>query len=127
VPWDVQTYPNESSLSDEQLRNLIVQIVTAEGPMICSRLYDLVFEATGSRPTSRLNRLVYRMASVWNGRLAQVEPLGGGQQDKTIYIAGKDPRVFRTLGERRADRRDRGPRRARATGSRLGSARLRLS
>jgi hypothetical protein len=47
VPWDVQTYPNESSLSDEQLRNLIVQIVTAEGPMICSRLYDLVFEPRG--------------------------------------------------------------------------------
>ncbi len=47
VPWDVLTYPNESSLSDEQLRNLIVQIVTAEGPMICSRLYDLVFEPRG--------------------------------------------------------------------------------
>jgi serine/threonine protein kinase len=103
VPWLVQTYPDESNLTDEQLRSLIVQIVDAEGPVICARLYDLVFEATGSRPTTRLNQLVYRMASAWNGRLAQVEPLGGGQQNKTVFIPGTDPRAFRTLGERRAD------------------------
>jgi serine/threonine protein kinase len=99
-PWQVREVTPLDRLGDEDVRQLIVEIIAAEGPMLCSRLYNLVEEASGTRPTSRLNRLVYRMVSQWNGRLSQVEALGNGQQNKTVYAVGTDPYMFRTLGDR---------------------------
>jgi serine/threonine protein kinase len=99
-PWPVSPEPPLDQLDDNDVRELLVEIVESEGPIRCSRLYDLVKAASGTRPTSRLNQLTYRMASQWNGSLSQVEPLGGGQQDKTVYVKGSDPSVYRTLGER---------------------------
>ena len=99
-PWTPNRLFRSADLEDEEVRELLIEIVTAEGPLLCSRMYELFAEVTGARPNSRLNRIVYRMVSAWNGRLSQVEPLGGGQQDKTVYLSGTEPRVLRTLGSR---------------------------
>jgi serine/threonine protein kinase len=100
TPWTFDRHWELIELDDEDLRGLVVEIVETEGPILCRRLYDLVAAAVGERPTAQLNRLVYRMVSQWDGPLSQVEPLGNGQQDKTVYMAGVEPHVVRTLGER---------------------------
>jgi hypothetical protein len=100
VAWPIDERWGYYELDDEELRGLVLNIIRAEGPILCRRLYNLIAEAIDERPTARLNRLVYRMVSEWDGPLEQVEPLGNGQQDKTVYVAGTDPHVMRTLGER---------------------------
>ncbi len=98
LPWEAHTATAES---DTELFDLVLEVVGAEGPIICGRLYRMVAEAIGISPEavrSRLNKLVY--GAVRYGRLAQVEPLGQGQMNKTVMLVGAGPVRARMLGPR---------------------------
>ena len=86
VPAVPRNEPNASELSDQEIRELLLGLVKAHGPIKCRELYRLFASATKSNPTRRLNQLVYAMVSSSNYPLEQIEPLGGGQQDKTVFI-----------------------------------------
>jgi hypothetical protein len=78
------------------------EIVAMEGPILCERLYALYVEASGDPGVGSVRRVLNRAAyaAVKNGVLAQVEPLGGGQADKTVYLPTAEPVVLRPRGPR---------------------------
>ena len=96
--WPMRPLPPADSMTQEELTTLIEEIVEDEGPVLCRRVYDLIEAASGSRPLSALNVATHR--AVQAGRLGQVERIGGGQQNKTVYAPEGDPFVRRTLGTR---------------------------
>lgn len=101
TPWAPHAIGTAGVASEQDLRDAIVEILRAEGPMLCHVLYRHIRENTLLIPsTSVLNRVTYQAAK--RGTICQVEPLGGGQQDKTVFA--KDGRAFvvRTLGPRTA-------------------------
>lgn len=102
VAWDPHPLPSAGSENQEDVIQGLVEIVESEGPMLCERLYRRYVEGSGDpgvesvrRP---LNRATY--AAARSGRLAQVEPLGGGQANKTVYAPGTDPVIVRERGPR---------------------------
>ncbi len=97
-PWPVRDIPVSNDLTEAEIEEVLIEIVEAEGPILCGRLYDLFYQASGERPTSLLNRLTYGL--VRSGQLEQIEAPGGGQQDKTVVVPGAVHLVCRPLGER---------------------------
>ena len=102
TPWRGRPLPGASGVSTEQTIEAFVEIVEAEGPLMCRRLYELYVSASGDPGVAsvkrHLNRAAY--AAVRDGMLSQVEPLGGGQADKTVYLPGTPPIVVRERGPR---------------------------
>lgn len=102
VPWKGRRLPSAAEMDKDSLVEALVDIVSSEGPMLCDRLYT-VFVQWSSDPSvesvrSSLNRAAY--AAVRTGRLEQIEPLGGGQGNKTVHLPGTSPVVIRARGDR---------------------------
>jgi len=80
----------------------LVEIVEAKGPIRCNQLYRLYVEGSGDATVAAAKKMLNRAAhqAVRSGRLAQVEPLGRGQIDKTVHLPGTPAVVVRPLGDR---------------------------
>jgi serine/threonine protein kinase len=101
--WIPRPFPGAGAAALDAIIEGLVDIVTAEGPIVCARLYELYVAASGDPGVrsvkSHLNRAAYY--AVQDGRLAQVEPVGGGQIDKTVYLPHHDPVAIRERGPRK--------------------------
>lgn len=101
VEWTVTDLPSAGSNQRDVIEGLM-SIVEVEGPIVCERLYELYVR--GSRDPgvasvkTQLNRAIHRAVST--GILAQVEPLGGGQIDKTVHLPDRPSVVRRERGPR---------------------------
>jgi serine/threonine protein kinase len=98
--WSPRQLGPSADVTDDEMIDTFVEIVAAQGPILCWDLYKVLDRASSRTPVSRQNRVVFQ--AVKRGRLKQVEALGGGQQDKTVYAPGMDPTVLRSLGPRTA-------------------------
>jgi very-short-patch-repair endonuclease len=103
-PWTLRPVPDPHSASLSELIDVLIEIVAAEGPVVCRRAYSLYNKAAGNSRLGRqivqvMNRAIYRAVKL--GRLAQNdEQKRGGQINQVVRIAGS-PEV---------NVRDRGPR-----------------
>ncbi len=102
--WTLRPVPDPHSASLSELIDVLIEIVSAEGPMVCRRAYSLYNKAAGnsrlgSQIVQVMNRAIYRAVKL--GRLVQNdEQRRGGQINQVVWVAGS-PEV---------DVRDRGPR-----------------
>lgn len=99
--WQIEDLPGAGS-SQHEVIDALVSLVGVEGPMVCERLYELYTRGSGDPGVgsvkAQLNRAV--QAAVGSGRLRQIEPIGGGQIDKTVYLPGAPGIVVRPPGPR---------------------------
>jgi hypothetical protein len=102
--WAARPLPGAGGARQDELTEILVEMVEAEGPALCARLYSMYVDASGDPGVgsvrSPLNRGMY--AAVRTGRINQVEPLGGGQADKTVFPLGGESVVVRERGPRSA-------------------------
>lgn len=102
--WVVRPVPDPHSGSLSELIEVLIEIVNAEGPVVCRRVYSLYNKAAGYSRLGKqivqvLNRAIYRAVKL--GRLVQNdEQERGGQINQVVRVAGS-PAV---------NVRDRGPR-----------------
>jgi hypothetical protein len=100
--WDSHPLPGAAGAAQEEIIEALIGIVAVEGPIKCERLYKLYVEASGDPGVAsvkkHLNSATY--AAVNKGRLWQVEQVGGGQMNKTVYLPNTEPVVVRFRGPR---------------------------
>lgn len=101
--WDPSPLPSAGGSPRHDIVAGLLDIVEVEGPIVCERLYQLYVSASGDpgvesvrRP---LNQAVYH--AIQSGQLNQLEPLGGGQYNKTVFLPDTEPVRVRQRGARR--------------------------
>jgi very-short-patch-repair endonuclease len=103
-PWLSRPVPDPHSASISELIDVLTEIVTAEGPVVCRRVYSLYNKAAGNSRLSGqvvqvMNRAVYRAVKL--GRLAQNdEQKRGGQVNQVVRVAGSPAINVRERGPR---------------------------
>jgi hypothetical protein len=104
VPWLLHPVPDPHSASLSELIEVLIQIVNAEGPVVCRRVYSLYNKAAGNSRLSQqvvhvMNRAIYRAVKL--GRLMQNdEHKRGGQINRVVRIAGSPAVSVRERGPR---------------------------
>ena len=89
--WLARPVPDPHSASLSELIDVLIEIVNAEGPVVCRRVYSLYNKAAGSRLGKQIvqvmNRAIYRAVKL--GRLVQNdEQKRGGQINQVVRVAG---------------------------------------
>lgn len=102
VPWASRPVPNPHSASFSALFESLVEIVTAEGPMVSGRLYSLFNKAAGYM------RLRQQMVGILDRVVCRGVRLGCLVQEQTR--CGQMERVLRIPGSPEVNLRERGPR-----------------
>ena len=106
-PWMPHPMADPHSASLQELMEGLVEIVTAEGPIICRRAYLLYNRAAGnarlgSQIVSVMNRAIYRAVKL--GRIQQNdEHKKGGQINQVVRLTGTSEVVVRERGTRALD------------------------
>ena len=103
-PWPLRPVPDPHSASLSELIDVLIEIVNAEGPVVCRRVYTLYNKAAGNSRLGRqivhvMNRAIYRAVKL--GRLAQNdEQKRGGQINQVVRAAGSAVVNVRERGPR---------------------------
>ena len=102
--WNARQLPDPHTSSLAEVMDALLEIVDAEGPIICRRAYALYNKAVGGSRLGRqtiktMNRAVYRAIRL--GRLSNTE--GRAVADQVVQIAGRLLVVPRRRGPRRLD------------------------
>ena len=102
--WNPRSLPDPHTASLAEVTEGLLEIVDAEGPIICRRAYALYNKAVGGSRLGRqtvkiMNRAVYRAIRL--GRLTHGE--GRAVADQAVQIVGRPPVVPRRRGPRRLD------------------------
>jgi very-short-patch-repair endonuclease len=104
--WAPRRMPDPRNCGLDEVMSGMEEIVRAEGPMICSRIYRLYARAAG------IQRVVHQLRSIFNravahavrsGHLAQSEERGVGQMLRTVWLPNCPPVILRQRGSRTAD------------------------
>ncbi|MGH9357869.1 MAG: AAA domain-containing protein, partial [Terriglobia bacterium] len=102
--WVPDAAPDPNSVSLPELLEGLIDIVAAEGPIVCRRAYSLYNKAAGnarlgSQIVRLMNRAIYRAVRL--GRLRQSdEHRRGGQINQIVRVAGAPEVVVRQRGPR---------------------------
>jgi len=102
--WLSRPVPDPHSASLSELIDVLIQIVTAEGPVLCRRVYSLYNKAAGysrlgKQTVQVMNRAIYRAVKL--GRLVQNdEQKSGGQINQVVRVAGSPAVIVRERGPR---------------------------
>jgi len=102
--WVMHPVPDPHSASLQELMEGLIEIVAAEGPVICRRVYLLYNRAAGngrlvSQILHLMNRAIYRAVKL--GRLQQNdEQKKGGQSSQIVRLSGTPEVVVRQRGLR---------------------------
>ena len=105
--WATHAMPDPHSASLQELMEGLIEIVAAEGPVVCRRVYHLYNRASGnarlgSQIVHVLNRAIYRAVRL--NRLQQNDELNkGGQINQVVRIPGTAEVVARQRGPRSLD------------------------
>jgi len=103
-PWVPRAVPDPHSASLSELIEVLIEIVAAEGPLVCRRAYSLYNRAAGNSRLGRqivhvMNRAIYRAVKL--GRLVQNdEQKRGGQMNQVVRAAGSPEVNVRERGPR---------------------------
>jgi very-short-patch-repair endonuclease len=103
-PWTPRPVPDPHSASLSELIDVLIEIVAAEGPVVCRRTYSLYNKAAGNARLGRqivqvMNRAIYRAVKL--GRLVQNdEQKRGGQMNQVVRVAGSPEVKVRERGPR---------------------------
>jgi hypothetical protein len=89
---------------DEEVVDIFAEIIQSEGPVLCSRVYDLCLQMAGltnlsMKLKSRFNTCMYR--GVREGRFLQTQDDAVGQLDRTVRMPGVPAVIVRLDGKRR--------------------------
>lgn len=100
--WHPRPLPRAAGATKQDVIDGLVEIVASEGPIRCSRLYDLYVKASSDPGVASVKRYLNgaTYSAIRQGLLWQVEPAGGGQMDKTVYLPNTPPVVVRSRGPR---------------------------
>ncbi len=104
VQWQLRPVPDPHSASLPELIEILIEIVKAEGPIVCRRVYSLYNKAAGNARLGKqivhvLNRAIYRAVKL--GRIVQNdEQKRGGQINQVVRVAGSLPVNARERGPR---------------------------
>lgn len=102
--WEARPVPDPHAVSLQELMESLIEIVAAEGPVVCRRVYHLYNRASGnarlgSQILHLMNRAIYRAVRL--GRLQQNdERKKGGQINQVVRIPGTPAVVIRQRGPR---------------------------
>jgi hypothetical protein len=102
--WLARQVPDPHSASLSELIEVLIEIVNAEGPVVCRRVYSLYNKAAGYSRLGKqivqvMNRAVYRAVKL--GRLVQNdEQKRGGQINQVVRVAGSPAVNARERGPR---------------------------
>lgn len=102
--WTARPVPDPHSTSLSELIDVLIEIVSIEGPMICRRAYSLYNRAAGNSRLGRqivhiMNRAMYRAVKL--GRVVQNdEQKRGGQMNQVVRVAGSPELNVRERGPR---------------------------
>jgi very-short-patch-repair endonuclease len=105
--WTAHPVPDPHLASIQELMEGLIEIVAAEGPVVCRRVYHLYNRASGnarlgSQILHMMNRATYRAVRL--GRLQQNdEQKKGGQINQVVCIPGAPEVVVRQRGPRSLD------------------------
>ena len=98
--WPRRPLPGVGGAALSDVMEGLIEIVSIEGPIVCERLYELYVDGSGDPGVGsvkrQLNRATY--AAIESGLLGQIEPIGGGQIDKTVFLPDTAPVVIRERG-----------------------------
>lgn len=102
LPWSGSLSALDE-LTDKELADALVAVVSAEGPMHAELAYRRLLKASGGsrlgpRIKERLNSTTHRVVRA--GRLVQLRDQVKGQVGRTLHAPGADPVVIRQLGDR---------------------------
>jgi very-short-patch-repair endonuclease len=104
VQWRTRPVPDPHSASLPELVDVLIEIVNAEGPVVCRRVYSLYNKAAGygrlgNQIVHVLNRAIYRAVKL--GRVVQNdEQKRGGQINQVVRITGSPAVSPRERGPR---------------------------
>jgi very-short-patch-repair endonuclease len=104
IQWEPRAVPDPYSASLPEIIDVLIEIVKAEGPVVCRRMYSLYNKAAGNARLGAqivqvLNRAVYRAVRL--GRLVQNdEQKRGGQINQVVRMGGSAPVTARERGPR---------------------------
>ncbi|HCU35808.1 MAG TPA: hypothetical protein DGT21_10240 [Armatimonadetes bacterium] len=107
TPWQARPLPDPRSAPRADVVDALLEIVEAEGPIVCRRAYQLYAQAAGLQRVgksikSALNRALAN--AVRSGRLAEADERGeAGQHTKVVRIPGSAKVVLRMRGDRTID------------------------
>jgi very-short-patch-repair endonuclease len=102
--WMPRPLPDPHSASLTELMEVLIEIVSVEGPVICRRAYALYNRAAGNSRLGKqivhvMNRAIYRAVKL--GRLQQNdEQRRGGQINQIVRVAGGPAASVREKGPR---------------------------
>jgi very-short-patch-repair endonuclease len=102
--WILRQVPDPHSASLSELIDVLIEIIAAEGPVVCRRAYSLYNKAAGNSRLGRqivhvMNRAIYRAVKL--GRLVQNdEQKRGGQINQVVRVAGSPEVNVRERGPR---------------------------
>lgn len=104
--WTTRPLKPVEEVSAAEVLRMLVEIVTAEGPMHAEWAYRRYVKASGkerlgSNVKVTFNRIMYE--AVRSGRLRQIDDDVVGQIGRTVYAPGSEPVVLRELGPRALD------------------------
>jgi very-short-patch-repair endonuclease len=105
--WMTHAMPDPHSASLQELMEGLIEIVAAEGPVVCRRVYHLYNRASGnarlgSQILHVMNRAIYRAVRL--NRLQQEDEQNkGGQINQVVRIPGTAEVVVRQRGPRSLD------------------------
>jgi len=102
--WNLRPVPDPHSASASEIMEVLIEIVAAEGPVVCRRAYSLYNKAAGNSRLGRqivqvMDRAMYRALKL--GHLVQNDEQSRGDQIN---------QVVRVTGSPEVNVRDRGPR-----------------
>jgi hypothetical protein len=101
--WQPRHLPDVNSAVRWAIIEGLIDIVTGEGPVVTSRVYELYVRASGGRRVGKNIRHVLDQAvdsAIRSGLLAQVSDRAARRSDKTVYLPGTPPVILRRRGDR---------------------------
>lgn len=102
--WKQRPLPDPHTASPSEVTESLIEIIEAEGPIVCRRAYALYNKAVGGARLGRkmvkiMNRAVYRAVRL--GRVTQTE--GGASGNQVLQLSGGPAVVPRNRGPRRLE------------------------
>src|SRR5437763_13264982 len=90
--WLARPVPDPHSASLPELIEVLIEIVNAEGPVVCRRVYSLYnktagYSRLGKQIVQVMNRAVYRAVKL-GGLVQNDEQKRGGQINQVVRVAG---------------------------------------
>lgn len=105
--WREHPLPDPRTAKVAEVAAGLVEIVKAEGPVVCRRAYQLYNRAAGLARVGKELRRIYNRAmysAIRSGKLVQSNDWGtSGQQDKIVRAPGVPAVVVRERGDRELD------------------------